>query len=195
MARPAVFLDRDGTIIVDKMHLTDPHAVELLPGAAEGVRRLNEAGIFTVVVSNQGVVARGMASKAMVDAAMAKMQDQLEAEGAHIDAIYYCPDHPDFSIICECRKPAPGMLLKAAEEHDLDLERSVMVGDWWADIGAGVAAGTRTVLISGAAEGASKIDEKLAEHGLVPDARFSSVLEATHWILVNVGQDLGPDIG
>ena len=183
MTRPAVFLDRDGTIIVDKMHLTDPRAVELLQGAAEAVRRLHEAGIFTVVVSNQAVVARGMASKEMVDAAMAKMQDLLEAEGAHIDAIYYCPDHPDFSIICECRKPAPGMLLHAAEEHDLDLEGSFMVGDWWADIGAGIAAGTRTVLISGAVEGEAKVDVKLAEHGLVPDKRVASVNEAVTWIL------------
>ncbi len=186
MTRPAVFLDRDGTIIVDKMHLTDPRAVELLPGAAEGVRRLNEAGIFTVVVSNQAVVARGMASKEMVDAAMAKMQDQLEAEGAHIDAIYYCPDHPDFSTSCECRKPAPGMLLQAAEEHDLDLEGSFMVGDWWADIGAGVAAGTRTVLISGAVEGEAKVDVKLEEHGLVPDKRVTSVNEAVKWILAMI---------
>jgi D-glycero-D-manno-heptose 1,7-bisphosphate phosphatase len=183
MTRPAVFLDRDGTIIVDRMHLTDPHAVELLPGAAEAVRRLNEAGIFTVVVTNQAVVARGMASKAMVEAANARMQDVLRAEGAHIDAIYYCPDHPDFSIICECRKPAPGMLLRAAEEHDLDLERSFMVGDWWADIGAGVAAGTRTVLISGTIEKEAKADDKLAEHGLVPDKRVASLNEAVTWIL------------
>ncbi len=186
MARPAVFMDRDGTIIVDKMHLTDPRGVELLPGAAEGVRRLNEAGIFTVVVTNQAVVARGMASKAMVEAANARMQDLLRAEGAHIDAIYYCPDHPDFSIICECRKPAPGMLLQAAEEHDLDLERSFMVGDWWADIGAGLAAGTRTVLISGAVEGGSKVDEKLAEHGLVPEKAVASISEAVTWILVSI---------
>ena len=183
MARPAVFLDRDGTIIVDKMHLTDPRAVELLPGAAEGVRRLNEAGIFTVVVTNQAVIARGMASKAMVEAANARMQDLLEAEDAHIDAIYYCPDHPDFSVSCGCRKPAPGMLLQAAEEHDLDLERSFMVGDWWADIGAGAAAGTGTVLISGAVEGGSKVDDKLAEHGLVPDKRVTSVNEAVTWVL------------
>ncbi len=186
MTRSAVFLDRDGTIIVDKMHLTDPRAVELLPGAAEGVRRLNEAGIFTAVISNQAVVARGMASKAMVDDANARMQDQLRAEGAHVDAIYYCPDHPDFSIICECRKPAPGMLLQAAEEHDLDLASSFMVGDWWADIGAGVAAGTRTVLISGATEGESKVDDKLAEHGLVPDQRFASLNEAVTWILETI---------
>ena len=183
MTRPAVFLDRDGTIIVDRMRLTDPHAVVLLPGAADGVRRLNEAGIFTVVVTNQAVIARGMATKAMVEAANGRMQDLLEAEGAHIDAIYYCPDHPDFSAICECRKPAPGMLLQAAEEHDLDLEGSFMVGDWWADIGAGEAAGTRTILISGAVEGKAKVDVKLAEHGLVPDKRFTSVNEAVTWIL------------
>jgi D-glycero-D-manno-heptose 1,7-bisphosphate phosphatase len=187
VGRPAVFLDRDGTVIVDKVHLTDPEEVELLPGAAEAVRQLNEAGLFTVIVSNQAVIARGLATPDMVNAAMHRTQELLMAEGARIDAFYYCPDHPVFSKACQCRKPAPGMLLQAAEDHDLDLDRSYMVGDWWADIGAGAAAGTRTVLLSGAVEGTAEVDEKLAEHGLEPDIRFKTILDAVLWILIDVG--------
>jgi D-glycero-D-manno-heptose 1,7-bisphosphate phosphatase len=191
VGRVAIFLDRDGTVIVDKVHLTDPDEVELLPGAAEGIRELNEAGLFAIIISNQSVIARGLATRKMVDAAMRRTQVLLNAEGAHVDAFYYCPDHPVFSTSCDCRKPAPGMLLQAAEDHDLDLERSYVVGDWWADIGAGKAAGVRTILISGAAEGTAEVDEKLAEHGLEPDARFASVLDAAHWILVDVGLEIG----
>ncbi len=191
MGRVAVFLDRDGTVIDDKVHLTDPDEVELLPKAGEAIRHLNEAGLFTVIISNQSVVARGLATHEMVDAAMERTQELLQAEGAHIDAFYYCPHHPMFSESCKCRKPAPGMLLRAAEDCDLDLERSYVVGDWWSDIGAGKAAGTRTILISGAVEGTAEVDERLAEQGLEPDARFGSVLDAALWILVDVGLENG----
>ena len=97
MGRPAAFLDRDGTVIVDKVHLTDADNVELVPGAAEAVRRLNEAGIFVAIVSNQSVVARGLATAAQVERAMARMQELLEELGAQLDAFYYCPHHEAFT--------------------------------------------------------------------------------------------------
>ena len=190
MGRPAVFLDRDGTVIVDKVHLTDAGNVELLPGAAEAVRRLNEAGVFTVIVSNQSVIARGLATEEMVDGAMDRIQELLMEEGAHIDAFYHCPHHEEYSGPCDCRKPKPGMLFDAAVEHDLDLERSYMVGDWWSDIGAGQAAGIPSILVRGSTWDGIPAEDKLAEHGLMPDNEVDSLGEAVDWILKDLKKDM-----
>jgi D-glycero-D-manno-heptose 1,7-bisphosphate phosphatase len=183
LGRPAAFLDRDGTVIVDKVHLTDAENVELLPGAAEAVKRLNQANVFVVIVSNQSVVARGMATREQVDGAMERLQELLVERGAHVDAFFYCPHHEDFSGPCDCRKPKPGMLFDAAVEHDLDLERSYMVGDWWSDIGAGQAAGLPSILVRGSAWDGVPVEAKLEEHGLTPDVAVDSLGEAVDWIL------------
>ena len=188
MARPAVFLDRDGTVIADKVHLTEPIEVELVPGAAEAVHRLNGAGLFTVIVSNQSVIARGMTTLEMVDAAMDRVQELLLEDGAFIDAFYYCPHHEEFSGPCDCRKPKPGMLFDAAVEHDLDLSRSYMVGDWWSDVGAGQAAGLPAILIRGAEWDGIPVEAKLEEHGLVPDVWVDSLSEAVDWILADLAK-------
>jgi D-glycero-D-manno-heptose 1,7-bisphosphate phosphatase len=186
MGRPAVFLDRDGTINVDKGHATDVDAIELLPGATRAIQMLNEADMLVVVVTNQSIVARGLATEEDVRAMNDRLRHYLAEEMAYIDAFYYCPHHPAFGEPCDCRKPAPGMLLQAAEEHDLDLSRSFMVGDWWADIGAGIAAGTRTVLITGTGEDLQKNLEELASRGWEPDARVNDIREAVDWILLNL---------
>ena len=190
MGRPAVFLDRDGTVIVDKVHLTDTGNVELLPGAAAAVRRLNEAGIFTAIVSNQSVIARSMATSVMVEGAMDRVQELLVEQGARIDAFYYCPHHEDFSGPCECRKPKPGMLFDAIVEHDLDPERSYMVGDWWSDIGAGQAAGIPSILVRGSTWNGIPAEAKLEEHGLIPDTEVDSLGEAVDWILEDLKKDM-----
>jgi D-glycero-D-manno-heptose 1,7-bisphosphate phosphatase len=186
VGRPAVFLDRDGTVIVDKVHLTDAGNVELLPDAGEAVRRLNEAGMFVVIVSNQSVIARGMATREQVDGAMVRMQELLEEEGAHVDAFYYCPHHEDFTGPCDCRKPKPGMLFDAVVEHDLDLERSYMVGDWWSDIGAGRAAGLLSIMIRGSAWDGIPAEVFLDRHKLIPDMVVDSLREAVDWILGDI---------
>jgi D-glycero-D-manno-heptose 1,7-bisphosphate phosphatase len=183
LGRPAAFLDRDGTVIIDKVHLTDASNVELLPGAAEAVRRLNEAGFFVVIVSNQSVIARGMATREQVDGAMERLQELLGEQGAHIDAFYYCPHHEDFTGPCDCRKPKPGMLFDATIEHDLDLERSYMVGDWWSDVGAGQAAGLPSVLITGSTYDGIPGEEFLKKHGVTPDVSVDDLFEAVDWIL------------
>ena len=183
MDRPAVFLDRDGTVIVDRVHLTDPDDVELLPGVAGAIRRLNEAGLFTAIVSNQSVVARGLATHEMVRAANDRVQELLLEEGAYIDAYYYCPHHEDFSGPCDCRKPKPGMLFDAVVEHDLDLERSFMVGDWWSDVSAGQAAGVTTILVRGSSWDGIPVETKLEEHGLRPDITVDSLGKAVDLIL------------
>ncbi len=145
--RPAAFLDRDGTIIEHVHYLTDPALVRLLPGAAEAIRILNEAGFACVVVTNQSAIGRGLLDDAGLTLVHDEMNRQLEREGARLDAIYYCPDAPgvDDRTVIECldRKPGPGMLFRAAEGLNLDLDASWMVGDFISDVLAGIHAGCR----------------------------------------------------
>jgi D-glycero-D-manno-heptose 1,7-bisphosphate phosphatase len=137
--RPAVFLDRDGTLNIDRSYLTRPEQFELLPGVGAAIRRLREAGFACVVVTNQSAVGRGMMTEADLVRVHHELARLLHAEGASVDAIYHCPfhvDHPE-------RKPAPGMLLRAAAELDIDLASSWMVGDSLRDVEAGQRAGCR----------------------------------------------------
>ena len=151
MGRVAAFLDRDGTLIWDKVHLTDPEEVELVPGAAEAVRALNDAEVLVVMITNQSVIARGWATPEQVEAANLRVGELVKAgSGGVIDACYYCPHHPDYNGSCECRKPAPGMLLRAAKEHRIDLARSFMAGDKPSDGQAGQAAGCEANFLIGA---------------------------------------------
>lgn len=147
MARRAVFLDRDGTLNVEVNYLHRIEDFVLVPGAAEAVRALHAAGWFVVLVTNQAGIARGYYDQAALHTLHAYMARELAVNGARIDAIYFCPHHPDFSGACDCRKPAPGMLRQAASEHDLDLAQSWFVGDTTGDLGAGRAAGCRTILV------------------------------------------------
>lgn len=152
----AVFLDRDGTVVQHVPHLADPADVRLLRGAGDGIRRLNAAGWQVVLVTNQSVVARGLASAERVAAVHARLAGLLAAEGAYLDAVYVCPHHPDFGPpgqhACACRKPQPGLLLRAAQERGLDLARCVLVGDACSDVLAGQRAGCYATLQVGAAQ-------------------------------------------
>ena len=152
----AVFLDRDGTINKYVGFLRNIDDFQLLPGVAEAVRLLNTSGYLAIVVTNQPVIARGEVTVPQLQEMHNKMETLLGAEGAYLDAIYYCPHHPDhgypgeveaLKINCDCRKPKPGMMLRAAEEFNIDLSQSWMIGDGENDIKAGKAAGCRTVLI------------------------------------------------
>ncbi len=152
----AVFLDRDGTINRYVGFLRDIDDFELLPGAAEAIREINRAGHLAIVVTNQPVIARGEVTRAQLDEIHNKMETLLGEQGAYLDAIYYCPHHPDkgfagevpeLKIDCDCRKPKPGMLLRAAQDLNIDLKQSWMVGDGENDIRAGQAAGCRCVRI------------------------------------------------
>lgn len=163
--RPAVFLDRDDTLIANQEvtagtphpgDLCDPALVRLLPGVASGLRRLHDAGFALVVVSNQGCIARGVGTIEQVEACNRRMRDLLRAEaGVELDGVYYCPYHPKgtvapFNIEHPWRKPAPGMILAAAEDLGLDLSRSWMFGDSERDAEAAIAAGitpSRALLI------------------------------------------------
>ena len=148
----AVFLDRDGTINEEVGYLDRPEKLCMLPGAARAIRLINESGMKAIVVTNQSGVARGFFDESMVAAIHEKMQKILEREGARIDRFYYCPHHPtggqgDYLQSCSCRKPAPGMLLRAAEELDLSLDDSYIIGDTLKDIEAGARIGVKGVLV------------------------------------------------
>jgi D,D-heptose 1,7-bisphosphate phosphatase len=151
-ARPAVFLDRDGTINREVNFLHSPSQMELLEGAAEAVRYINQKGYLAIVVTNQPVIARGECTWEQLQQIHDKMETLLGAEHAYVNAIYVCPHHPDsgfegerkeYKIKCDCRKPAPGMLLKAAKDWNIDLKNSFMIGDGDRDVQAGENAGVK----------------------------------------------------
>ena len=151
--KQAVFLDRDGVITQEPPHYAHRLSqLELIPKSAEAIRLLNENGFLVVVVSNQAGIARGYYQEEDTERFNQAMGGKLAAEGAHIDAIYYCPHHPEakiaaYRIECECRKPRPGMLKKAAKELEIDLKQSFMIGDKSIDIEAGKRAGCKTILV------------------------------------------------
>ncbi|MBV8082163.1 MAG: HAD family hydrolase [Candidatus Eremiobacteraeota bacterium] len=150
----AVFVDRDGTLNVDTGFVGAPAQVALVPHAAEGVRMLVGAGYAIVVVSNQSGIARGYFSEADADLVDVRLRELLAQTGAQVTAIYRCPhwppdERPAREPECDCRKPKPGMLLRAAADHGIDLRASWMVGDRLIDMQAGRAAGCRCVFVAG----------------------------------------------
>lgn len=147
MSRPAVFLDRDGTLIEDPGYLGEPDGVVLIPGVPEALRRLREAGFALVVVSNQAGVARGLFSEEDVRAVNDRLQALLASEGAAVDAWYWCPHHQEFGGPCACRKPGTELLERAARDLGLNLGASWMVGDHPTDVQAGQRAGGRGILV------------------------------------------------
>ncbi len=152
----AVFLDRDGTINKYVGFLRNPDEFELLPGVANAIKDINSSGYLAIVVTNQPVIARGEVTYKQLQDIHNKMETLLGLEGAYLDSIYFCPHHPhkgfigeilELKIECDCRKPKPGMLLKAADDFNIDLSSSWMIGDSEIDVKAGKAAGCRTALI------------------------------------------------
>ncbi len=150
--QPAVFLDRDGTINEQMGYINHISRFHLLPGAAAAIRRLNEKDIPVVVVTNQSGLARGYFPEELLVAVHQKMEEQLAAEGAHIDGLYICPHHPEakeerFRKNCSCRKPKTGLLEQAAQEMHLDLNQSFVVGDRWSDLRCGERVGATPILV------------------------------------------------
>lgn len=152
----AIFLDRDGTINKYKGFITDINQFELIPNVADAIKRINKAGYLVIVITNQPVIARGEISEDELRNIHNKMETLLGEEGAYIDGLYYCPHHPDIGyegeikelkIDCDCRKPKPGMLFDAANDFNIDLSQSWMIGDSKNDICAGISAGCKTALI------------------------------------------------
>jgi histidinol-phosphate phosphatase family protein len=142
-----VFLDRDGTIILDRGYVSRPDAVELLPGAARAIRRLNDAGWLVVVVSNQSGIGRGMYGEEDFERVQARVAELLAAGGARLDAVYHCPHAPDQNPPCDCRKPGTKLFVDAAADHAIDLPRSWFVGDRWRDVAAAESLGGWGILV------------------------------------------------
>jgi D,D-heptose 1,7-bisphosphate phosphatase len=152
----AVFLDRDGTINISKGFITRPEEFELTEGAAEAIRKINLAGYLAIVITNQPVIARGEASLEDLELIHNKMEAELGRAGAFVDDIFFCPHHPDrgypgerseYKIDCDCRKPKPGLILRAAKQYNIDLSQSYMAGDDARDVEAAKAAGCKAVYL------------------------------------------------
>ena len=184
-ARPAVFLDRDGTLIEDVGYVDRLERLRLYPWSVEAVRLLRRAGYAAVVVTNQAGVARGMIGEQVVVEVRDRLQQDLARAGARLDGHYYCPHLPDAPVAayrrrCRCHKPAPGMIRQAAAELSLDLARSVVVGDRWTDVRLARAAGTAAILVE---TGYGATQAARPGPGDAADAVASNLLEAAGWIL------------
>jgi histidinol-phosphate phosphatase family protein len=184
--QPAVFLDRDGTLVKEIGGLVSPDQLELLPGAAAAIRELNHRGFRTVMISNQPVVAKGCCSEADVEEIHRKLQTLLGREHAFLDRLYYCPHHPergfagerlDLKVDCECRKPKPGMVRQAARDLNLDLQASWLIGDSTTDIETARNAGLKSILVR---TGHAGRDGKFPSQ---PDFAAENLLDAVRSIL------------
>ena len=188
----AIFLDRDGTINKYVGFLRRPEEFELIDGVAEAVKKINQSGYLAIVVTNQPGIARGEATFEGLETIHNKMETLLGKEGAYLDGIYFCPHHPhkgyegevkELKIECDCRKPKPGMLLKAAEDFNIDLSESYMVGDGENDIRAGKSSGCKTVLVIG--EGTDYKEESLNQD-ITCDSLFEFVENITRGIITKI---------
>jgi D-glycero-D-manno-heptose 1,7-bisphosphate phosphatase len=177
--RPALLLDRDGTLIAETGHRAGVAGLRLLPGVATALLQARRAGFLLILVTNQSGIARGLLSEADAAAVHAALQQRLARRGVALDGIYLCPHHPQageppYRVDCSCRKPRPGLLLRAADEHGIDLGRSFMLGDQARDVQAGRAAGCRTVLLA---------RRRSAAASCAPDHVDSTLSGGIAWIL------------
>jgi D-glycero-D-manno-heptose 1,7-bisphosphate phosphatase len=185
--RPAVFIDRDGTLTEEVGYVNHPQRLRLLPRSAEAIRRLNAAGVPAVVVTNQAGIARGYFSEDVLEAVNGALVEQLEQAGAHLDGIYVCPHHPTegappFRAACECRKPKPGLLVRAARDLRLDLTASTVIGDKASDLGPARAVGARGVLVL-TGYGLGEWEYHRARFPAQPDHVAGDLLDAVEWAL------------
>jgi len=184
---PAVFLDRDGTVIQERGYLDRLELIELFPWSVEAIRLLKDAGYAVVIVTNQAGIARGYFDEAFVQAAHVHLDALLRESGAVVDGYYYCPHHPDgdverYRLACDCRKPAPGLVRQAAADLGLDVGRSFVVGDKWLDVGLAVNAGARGILVR---TGYGGNDLPAAPPGYGCAATVDTLLDAARWILAH----------
>jgi len=187
VTRAAIFLDRDGTICEEVGYVNHLSRSRLLPNSLEAIGLINQAGLLAVVTTNQSGVARGYFSQDLVEAVHAKLQASVTGAGARLDAIYYCPHHPTegtppWRAVCECRKPEPGMILRAAREHGIDLSRSFVVGDSVADIEAGASAGVPGILVK-TGYGRGLLEHQRHRFKTEPVHTADDLLEAVRFIL------------
>ena len=197
MGQPAIFLDRDGTLIEEVGYPTRPDQIRILGGVTRALVRLAGAGYRLVVVTNQSAIARGLMNEDDLNRFHEALDEQLDLLGARVDAYYACPHLPkpeeaqrqDLAVECDCRKPKPGLLLRAAEDLEIDLSRSWMVGDRWRDVAAGHAAGVRTVKLTAPPASAKPKPDDLAP----PTAQAADLNEAADFILAHMEPEPPPE--
>jgi D-glycero-D-manno-heptose 1,7-bisphosphate phosphatase len=191
VSRPAVFIDRDGTLTEEVGYVNHPGRLRLLPRSAEAVRRLNDAGVPAVVVTNQAGIARGYFSIEVLEAVNRALLAQLEAAGAKVNGVYVCTHHPSagappYRADCDCRKPKPGLLLRAAADLALDLAASVVVGDKASDVATAPRVGAKSVLVL-TGYGLGEWEYRRATFPVAPDHVASDLLDAVEWALARRG--------
>ena len=183
----AIFMDRDGTISDEVGYVNHPSRFRLYPYSASAIRKINESGWLAIVVTNQAGVARGYFSENLITQVHQKMKNEVEAENARLDAIYYCAHHPTvgeppYRAICDCRKPKPGLIQRAATELDIDLDQSWMIGDRYSDIELARNAGVQSAFVlSGYGRGEWEHQRQSWEHQ--PDLISENLLEAVEAII------------
>ena len=189
MKRPAVFMDRDGTINEQMGYINHSSRFVLLPGAARAVRLLNEAGFLAIVVSNQSGVARGYFPIDLVHEVHDLMQRGLAEQGARLDGVFFCPHYP----ACSCRKPEPGLIRQAESRFEIDMSRSYVVGDRFSDVELGARCGLRSVLVE---TGYGRGDRQYVLPGreVQPDHVAPDLEAAVRWILDQEGVGPGPGL-
>jgi D-glycero-D-manno-heptose 1,7-bisphosphate phosphatase len=187
MKRRAVFMDRDGTISEEVGYVNHPSRYRVFPYSAEAVRLLNEAGMLAILVTNQAGVARGYFTEEMIGTVHERLKQELERGSARLDAIYYCAHHPSvgeppYRFDCDCRKPKPGLIQRAAADFDIDLAASWMIGDRYSDIELARNAGVRSAFVlSGYGRGEWDFQRSLWKHE--PDMVAEDLLEAVRKIV------------
>jgi len=174
--RRAAFLDRDGTLIRDANFMRDPSDVVLLPGVPDALARLAKAGYALVVVTNQSGIARGLLTERDYDAVRQRLDELLAERGLALTASYHCPHHPDITGPCECRKPGTLLHRRAADEHGLDLARSVFLGDRWRDVAPTIAFGGQGILIPTADSPEAEIAQAKSEATVARDIEHAVAL-------------------
>lgn len=192
-------MDRDGTLTEEVGYVNHPSRLRLLPRSAEAVRRLNAAGVPAVVVTNQAGLARGYFSEDVLHAVNAALVEQLKLGGAHVDGIYVCPHHPTegeppWRAACDCRKPKPGLLLRAAAELDLDLTRSIMIGDKPSDLEVAPPVGARAALVL-TGYGIGEWEYRRSTFRVEPHHVAEDLLDAVEWYLGTSRGRLGASRG
>jgi histidinol-phosphate phosphatase family protein len=182
--RPAVFVDRDGTLVVERGYLSDPGDLELLPGTADALHDLKAGGLPVIVVSNQSGVGRGLFPLSRVYQAMARLREELRRAGVELDGIYFCPHRPEEG--CACRKPGTGLLERAAEDQELRLRSSFMVGDKLLDVETAHRAGARGVLVR-SGYGREEEHRLAGDAAAAPDHVADDLAGAARWIVAQEG--------
>ncbi|MBN1627855.1 MAG: HAD family hydrolase [Deltaproteobacteria bacterium] len=185
--KPAVFIDRDGTVNEQMGYINHPDRFIILPGVAEAFRILNKNGFLAIIVSNQSGVARGYFPFELVDDIHALMRGYLKKEDAAVDGIYFCPHHPrgavpEYSVDCDCRKPKTGLIKKACEQFDIDMSRSYMVGDHYTDMELADRAALKGILVK-TGYGRGVMEYNLPKMTFKPSYIAEDLLDAVKWIM------------